>query len=32
MAIVEAMSSRWGIEQRAEGGKTVWFELDLTEF
>lgn len=32
MAIVEAMSSRWGIEPRDEGGKTVWFELDLDEF
>ncbi|MDO8106561.1 ATP-binding protein [Isoptericola sp. b441] len=32
MAIVEAMSTRWGIESRDEGGKTVWFELDLTEF
>lgn len=32
MAIVEAMSSRWGVEQHADGGKTVWFELDLDEF
>jgi anti-sigma regulatory factor (Ser/Thr protein kinase) len=32
MAIVEAMSHRWGIEPHAEGGKTVWFEIDLAEF
>lgn len=32
MAIVEAMSSRWGVEPHIEGGKTVWFELDLAEF
>ncbi len=32
MAIVEAMSTRWGIEPHPEGGKTVWFELDLAEF
>jgi len=32
MAIVEAMSQRWGVENHAEGGKTVWFELDRAEF
>ncbi len=32
MAIVEAMSSRWGVEDHTEGGKTVWFELDLDDF
>ena len=32
MAIVEAMSSRWGVEEQADGGKTVWFELDLDDF
>ncbi|WP_255491741.1 MULTISPECIES: ATP-binding protein [unclassified Actinotalea] len=32
MAIVEAMSSRWGVDAHAEGGKTVWFELDLDDF
>lgn len=32
MAIVEAMSSRWGVLEQADGGKTVWYELDLTDF
>lgn len=32
MAIVEAMSSRWGVEVHEDGGKTVWFELDLDAF
>ncbi len=32
MAIVEAMSQRWGVENHAEGGKTVWFELDRAQF
>ncbi|WP_149203712.1 ATP-binding protein [Actinotalea subterranea] len=32
MAIVEAMSSRWGVDEHDEGGKTVWFELDLEDF
>lgn len=32
MAIVEAMSSRWGVEVHEDGGKTVWFELDLDDF
>lgn len=31
MAIVEAMSSRWGVEQVSQG-KSVWFELDLDEY
>jgi len=32
MAIVEALSHRWGVESHPEGGKTVWFELDRAEF
>ncbi len=32
MAIIEAMSSRWGVEEHRDGGKTVWFELDLEDF
>ncbi|MDT0167348.1 ATP-binding protein [Actinotalea sp. AC32] len=32
MAIVEAMSTRWGVEVHDDGGKTVWFELDLDDF
>ncbi|KGM13437.1 histidine kinase [Cellulomonas bogoriensis 69B4 = DSM 16987] len=32
MAIVEAMASRWGVEEHRDGGKTVWFELDLDDF
>lgn len=32
MAIVEAMSTRWGVEEHHDGGKTVWFELDLEDF
>ncbi len=32
MAIVEAMSSRWGVDERDDGGKTVWYELDLEDF
>jgi serine/threonine-protein kinase RsbW len=31
MAIIEAMSNRWGVEADA-GGKSVWFELDLDEY
>ena len=31
MAIVEAMSNRWGVEA-VGGGKSVWFELDLDEY
>ncbi|MGN6609797.1 MAG: ATP-binding protein [Jatrophihabitans sp.] len=30
MAIVEALASRWGVEERA-GGKRVWVELDLAD-
>ncbi len=32
MAIVEAMSTRWGVQAHEDGGKTVWFELDLADF
>lgn len=32
MAIVEAMSNRWGVDPRPSGGKTVWFEVDLDEY
>lgn len=32
MAIVESMSSRWGIDDHGDGGKTVWFELDLDDY
>ena len=32
MAIVEAMSTRWGVVEGDDGGKTVWFELDLDDF
>lgn len=32
MAIVEAMSQRWGVVEHPAGGKTVWFELDLDEY
>ena len=32
MAIVEAMSTRWGVHEHEDGGKTVWFELDLDDF
>lgn len=28
MAIVQAVSSRWGWLRRPDGGKTVWFEID----
>ena len=31
MAIVEAMSNRWGVD-RGSGGKAVWFEVDLDEY
>ena len=30
LQIVDALSSRWGIEAALGGGKAVWFELDLT--
>ncbi len=32
MAIVEAMSHRWGVAEHPAGGKTVWFEIDLDEY
>jgi len=32
MAIVEAMSNRWGVDERPDVGKTVWFEIDLDEY
>ena len=32
MAIVEAMSNRWGVLETDDGGKTVWFELDLDAY
>ena len=32
MAIVEAMSNRWGVDPQADGGKTVWFEIDLDQY
>ncbi len=28
LVIVDGLSSRWGIEDSAAGGKVVWFELD----
>jgi hypothetical protein len=28
--LIDALASQWGIEQHAEGGKTVWFEIDVT--
>lgn len=31
MAIVEAMSNRWGVDL-ASGGKAVWFELELGDY
>jgi len=32
MAIVEAMSNRWGVDEQPDVGKTVWFEIDLDEY
>ena len=32
MAIVEAMSNRWGVDAQADGGKVVWFEIDLDDY
>ena len=32
MALVEALSSRRGVDEHDDGGKTVWFELDLADF
>lgn len=31
MAIVEALSNRWGVDL-GSGGKAVWFELELDEY
>lgn len=31
MAIVEAMSNRWGVDL-GSGGKAVWFEVDLDDY
>jgi anti-sigma regulatory factor (Ser/Thr protein kinase) len=28
--LIDALARHWGIEHRAEGGKTVWFEIDVT--
>jgi anti-sigma regulatory factor (Ser/Thr protein kinase) len=28
ISLVDTMSTRWGIEALADGGKTIWFELD----
>jgi anti-sigma regulatory factor (Ser/Thr protein kinase) len=28
IALVDALSARWGVEPRAGGGKTIWFELE----
>lgn len=28
LALVEAMSRRWGVRPRSDGGKTVWFEIE----
>lgn len=30
LQVVDALSSRWGVEEVPGGGKAVWFELDLT--
>jgi anti-sigma regulatory factor (Ser/Thr protein kinase) len=29
MQLVDRLSARWGVELRREGGKTVWFEVEL---
>ncbi|HEX5587295.1 MAG TPA: ATP-binding protein [Acidimicrobiia bacterium] len=28
--LIDSLASQWGIEHRAEGGKTVWFEIDVS--
>lgn len=28
LMIVDALASRWGVEERARGGKVVWFEIE----
>ena len=30
MAIVNTLATSWGVAPRPAGGKTVWFDLDLT--
>jgi CheY-like chemotaxis protein/anti-sigma regulatory factor (Ser/Thr protein kinase) len=32
MALVEAMSTRWGTEHRPDGGRVTWFEVERTGF
>jgi DNA-binding NarL/FixJ family response regulator len=32
MALVEIMSSGWGVDPRPGGGKVVWFEIDRSAF
>ena len=29
MLLVQALAARWGVEESPDGGKSVWFELDL---
>ena len=29
VALVDALATGWGVEQHDDGGKTVWFTLDL---
>ena len=28
LELIDELSSRWGVDQHPEGGKTVWFEID----
>jgi anti-sigma regulatory factor (Ser/Thr protein kinase) len=28
--LIAALASQWGVEQRSDDGKTVWFEIDVT--
>jgi anti-sigma regulatory factor (Ser/Thr protein kinase) len=30
LVLVAALASQWGFTPRADGGKTVWFEIDVT--
>ena len=30
LRIVDGLATRWGVEQRPNDGKTVWFEIELT--
>lgn len=32
MAIVDAMSSRWGVDAHDGEGKSVWFEVDIDQY